>query len=260
MADEVIIIADMELSHVLGYQEGITITDKYGRLSDIGTSDPPVDLWNGGGLYTGHPLGAPETLEIFSSSPNDTDGGTGARTVRITKLLNGGKELQDDVIVTLNGTTPVTIGPELYSRCSRMRVVTVGSSGHNEGELTLRHTTTTANIFAVMPSGKSTTVIMADTVPAGKTLFVKKGNITMSRLSGAAGSANVTIRVREDKPDAPFIAQRDVEITESSPYLFENSGYFVFQEKCDFKVQIEDVSDNSTTISSEFMGFYRDNK
>ncbi len=245
---------EIQRGNITGYTWG----DKFGRIDNVDTSTPPVDVWNGGGVYTGFPTEV-ETLEIRSSSASDTSGGTGAQVVTIRKLLDGDKELMDDVDITMNGTSWVSVGTQTYSRCSRLRVKTVGSAGHNVGDITLRHTTTTANIFCVMPATKNTTVIMADTVPAGKTLYVARGYIAMSRASGAPGSANVEVRVRASAANSPFVALRDVEITQASPYFFEHNGYFIIPEKCDFKVSIADVSDNNTQFSAEYNGFTVDN-
>ncbi len=138
---------------------------KYGRNPAIATGDFEA-IWNGGGLYTGFPTGAAETMEIFSSSTADNGAtATGALTVTIQHLLDGDLNQMPDVTVTLNGQTPVSLGAQTYSRASRLKVRTAGSGGANAGALTLRHTTTTANIFAVMPIGYNKTMIAAFTTP-----------------------------------------------------------------------------------------------
>lgn len=248
-----------QLRAAIGEIPGVEQTDKFGRLSNIDTATPPTDLWNGGGTYTGFPLGAAETLEIFSGSANDSAAGTGARTVVIGNLRDGDGNEMPDVTITLNGLTPVSLGAQTYSRSSRTRVKTAGSNGANEGEITLRHASTITNIFAVMPIGINSTTIMAFTVPAGKTLVIHRGYISLARASGAAGSANVTIRTREFIADAPFVSVRDVEVTNGSPYFFSNGGFFVFPERTDLKVTIESVSDNDTIIASEYDGYLVDN-
>lgn len=248
----------LSLEIAKGNVPGIVQTEKFGRSTNVDTVTPPTDIWDGGGIYTGFPNEV-ETLEISSSSVNDTLLGTGARTVIISNLLDGDGNEMPDVIVNLNGTSWVSLGTQTYSRCTRIRVISVGSNGGNEGLITLRHTTTTANIFAVVPIGKNSTSIMAYTVPTGKTLFVNRGFISLSRASGGSGSANVTIRVRSNGVNTPFIAVRDIEITNSLSYLFANGGYFVFPERTDFKVSIDSVSDNNTIIASEYDGYLVDN-
>jgi len=237
---------------------GHTILEKYGRNSDIDSGSAPEDIWNGGGDYTGFPTGAAETMEIFSDDTSDTSAGTGARTVTIYNLMDGSGNSMPDVTVTLNGTTPVSLGAQTYYRGgTRIKVRTAGSSGHNEGELTLRHTTTTANIFAVMPAERNQTAIAAYTVPMNKTLYVKRINFQMARANGSAGSANMTFRERPD--GEVFHASVSPEITNSSSYTFENNGFLVFSAMTDIKARCESVSDNNTIVTADFSGFLIDN-
>jgi len=230
---------------------------KFGRNSDIDTGSAPEDIWHGGSDYTGFP-NETETLEIFSANSNDTLLGTGARTVRISNLLDENYNQMPDVIVDMNGTTPVSLGVQTYHRCSRMSVETAGSGNENAGDITLRHTTTTANIFAVMPATYNQTQIFAYTVPAAKTLYVPNFSMTMTRANGAAGSANVTVRLRDSDSNV-WRAVRNVEITDSQSYTFIGLAYFVATEKQDIKGRIESVSDNNTIVTGEADGFLVDN-
>ena len=146
-----------------GKVTGHSIINKFGRNPDIDAGFEA--LWNGGGFYTGFNATTAETLEIASSDVNDTAAGTGARKVIISGLLDENYNQMDDVEITLNGTTNVSLGSQTYIRASRMKVIEAGSVGSNIGTLTLRHTTTTANIFAVMPIGYNQTMIAAFTIP-----------------------------------------------------------------------------------------------
>ena len=182
-----------ELEVAKGNVVGHTSFEKYGKNPIVGTGTPE-DIWNGGNDYTGFPITAAETMEIFSSDATDTSAGVGARTVTIFNLLDSTGAEMPDITVSLNGTTPVSLGAGLYYRGgTRMKVITAGTSGANVGTLTLRHTTTTTNIFAVMPVLANQTAILAYTVPLGKTLYIK-ASFGMSRASGAAGSAIVSLR------------------------------------------------------------------
>jgi len=245
-----------DLAVIEGDVPGHAIFEKYGRNSDIDTGSAPEDIWNGEGEYTGFPTGSAETLEIRSDDTSDTSGGTGARTVTITGLLDGSYNEMPDVTVTLNGTSWVSLGAQTYLRCSRAVVVTAGSSGHNEGELTIRHTTTTANIFAVMPALQNQTAIAAYTVPLGKTLYIKRVNFQMARANGSAGSATMSFRARAE--GEVFQTKLSPEITSSSNYTFENNGFLQFAAKTDVKCRCDDVSDNNTIVTGEFSGFLID--
>ena len=145
---------------------------KFGRNNDIDVDGGFETIWNGGGDYTGFPTQS-ETLEIRSNDIDDTFGGAGAWTVEISGLLNSTFHEQPTVTINLNGTSWVTIDSNLYYRASRIKVTSAGSpDATNEGEITLRHTTTTSNIFAVLPIGYGQTMISATTVPANKKAFL----------------------------------------------------------------------------------------
>ncbi len=230
--------------------------EKYGRNSDVDTGSTPEDIWNGGSIYTGFPTGAAETLEIFSSDASDSLAGTGAQTVEISNLLDGSGNVMPAITVDMAGVTPVSLGAQTYSRSTRMRVITAGSNGANAGELTLRHTTTTANIFAVMPIGKNRTAILAYTVPTGKTLYLNRVCFTMARANGSAGSANVALRARPS--GQVFEAVISPEITDAHSYTFENNGFRKFEAGTDLKGSAEGVSDNNTVVTGDWGGFLVD--
>lgn len=236
---------------------GVSNFNKFGRSKTLATSDPPVDIWNSLSLYTGFPTEV-ETLEVFSSSVNDTDGGTGARTIEISNLLDADFNQSPNITVTLNGTTAVSLGVLTYSRASRVIVKTAGSINANDGEITLRHTTTIANIFAVVPIGHNQTQIFAYTVPTGKTLYIPNFKVSMTRANGTPGSAHVAVRLKEVSSNV-FRSIRDMEITDAQNYEFIGDSYFIAGEKTDIKATIESVSDNGTTFTGEADGWLVDN-
>ncbi len=252
-----ILTRDYGLEVAKGNVGGVATFEKYGKNLDLDTGSVPEDIWGGGSLFTGHPTGSAETLEIFSSDANDADGGTGARTVRIYNLLDSTGAASADVDVTLNGTTAVSLGATTYYRGgSRMKVLTAGSGGANAGGLTLRHTTTTANIFAVMPLGLNQTAICAYTVPLNKILYINRIQMQLSRRSGAAGSASMSARVRPY--GGVYNALVNPEITTGSTYNHKGT-YWALEERTDLLVRADDVSDNNSIISAEFGGYLVDN-
>ncbi len=245
------------LSVIKGNISGTTIFEKFGRNGDIDTGTAE-DVWHGGGDYTGFPTGSAEIMEIASSDANDTAAGTGARTVRIYGLLDGTGAAVADQDVTLNGTSYVDVHASntYYRGGARIKVLTAGSGGENAGTLTLRHKTTTANIFAVMPATMNQTAVAAWTVPLGQTLYISRISIQMARANGAAGSAHVSIRSRPD--GAVFNTTVSPEVTDSHGYEFANNGFFTFAARTDIKARVESVSDNNTIVTAEFGGFLVD--
>ena len=247
---------DPQLLIARGQITGFTNIDKFGRNDDIDTATAPEDIWGGGGMYTGFPTGSAETLEIFSSSVNDDLVGTGARTVKVTNLLDGTGASVADVEVDLDGTTAVSLGAGTYYRASRIVVIDAGSTGSNEGTLTLRHTTTTANIFAQVPIGHNQTSIMCSTVPLGQTLYIHRMYVSMARASGAAGSAKVGFLVRPN--GEVFQTKRVPDVTNSQPYAFIADGYIAIPARADYKWHCFSVSDNNSVISAEIDGILID--
>ena len=254
-----IAIKNYNLEVAKGNIPGTTNFEQFGRNSDIDTGSDPEDIWNGSGDYTGFPTGSAETLEVRSNNGNDTSAGTGARTLTVYNLLDStGAEL-DPVTVSLNGTSWVSLGPQAYYRGgTRIKVLTAGSDGENRGKITLRHTTTTSNIFAVMPEGMNQTAIAAYTVPLGKTLYIQRIDFQMARANGSPGSAKMTLRNRPH--GGVFNTTVAPEVSHAQSYKFENNGFYKYEERTDIKARCEQVSDNNTIISAEFNGVLVDNE
>lgn len=239
-------IIPLNLSVDDGDYKGVQIFNKFGIREDVGTGEPPVDLWEVPGDYTGFPDVA-EPLEIVSDSTNDTDGGSGARTVLITNLLDENYNVMPDVTVTLNGTSPVSLGTQSYLRCTRMLVLNGGTDAGNEGTLTLRHQTTTSNVFATITPGLNQTQIACYTVPNNHRLVINQATINLSRLNGQAGSGEVSIRSKNF--GGVFRAVRYFTITNSQNFRFTNSSA-IFEPRTDIKITIESISATSTVTGS----------
>lgn len=231
----------------IGNVSGYSIVEKFGRNGDIDIGTAPEDVWLSGGNYTGQPTGSAETIEVFSSDAADTSAGTGARTVRLVGLDANYDEQTVDV--TLSGVTPVAT-TETWLRMFRMFVLTAGSGGENAGTLTARHTTTTANVFAVISPGFNQSQIAAYTIPNNKTGYVRALYISNALASGGNGSAEVALRIRE--PGGVFRARRAYEITQASQVNLELSGVLTLPEHTDIKWRVESVSDNNTIVNGEF--------
>lgn len=178
-----------------------------------------------------------------------TTSGTGAAVVKWSKILDADLELQTSVYVILNGTSWVGTSGDFF-RLSRGKVVLCGSGQYNAGDITCRQSTTTANVFAVMPEGASRTAIAADTVPAGKTRYVQHLFASMSRVNGSPGSANMRFQKRER--GACWETLRNVEVTDSIVYDPEGLKGIVLKAGTDHKWRVQSVSDNNTIAVGEF--------
>jgi len=237
---------------VLGLVPGYYLDTKFGRNNSIGTATVPEDVWHGGGEYTGHALVTPETVEVFSSDGADAPAGSGALTIRFHGLKTNASTEYVSEDVTLNGVTAVPTSTTWW-RINRAYVLTAGGGGANVGTLTIRHTTTTANVFAVMPAGANQTQIAAYTVPAGSQMLIKHFRFSITRSTGAAGSANVTLRARE--PGSVFRAIRNLELQTGSVVDVTSAGGVLLPAGTDVKFRVESVSDNGTIADGSFEYF-----
>jgi len=234
-----------ELNISRGLYKGVSILHIFGHNTDVDSSGVPEDLWNGGGIYTGFPLGSPETIECFSSDNDDTTGGTGARTIELISILDGNYEPPlTPIILTMNGSTP-TVTTGTFLRLSKVKVLTVGSTGINEGVITCRQTTTTSNVFIVMPILHGESVVSGFTVPAGKTAYVKQIHVsvrdTKSRL--------ITGSLWQREFGGSIISTILFSALQSMPYTYSPLGGFKMSEKTDFIIRVNTTSGNNTNVA-----------
>lgn len=243
-ADAIVVRSvDYEFDIASGRFQGVSIVNKFGTNSDIDTGSVPEDIWEGGGLYTGFPTGTAETLSVVSASANDTAAGSGARTIRIVGL-DANFNVQSET-VTLNGTTPVNT-VNTFMRAHTATVLTSGSSNtaFNAGLITIKHTTTTANVFLTMLAGRNQTNCSAYTVPAGYTAYMRHFRVVVE--GGASSTANGYFYVgaygASPRYRRPFV-------TTSGSILDVNIfGGLIFDEKTDLVLRIAAVSANNSVV------------
>ena len=229
-----------------GNVAGQTELHKFGRNPDIDTGGFET-IWNGGGSYTGHDATAAEIVEIFSSSANDDVAGTGALTLKVFGLDTDYLEINETVVLT--GATPVDT-VNMYIRLNRMKVLSAGSGGMNDGTLTARQKTTTANVFAVMPIGYNQTMIAAYTIPANKDGLTMTWFATLS--GKTTSNCNVRIRIREF--GEVFSVKEEIAIIAAGSSANQRS-YKVPKDSLTPKADIfieADASANNTAVSAGF--------
>lgn len=130
-----------------------------------------------------------QTLYLVSTSVNDTEAGTGARTVRTVYLdANGDQQVRTD---TLNGTTPVSIGSG-YSYIQWCEVASVGSGTVSAGNVSISSTNgaaTVATTFEFIKAGSNRSQSGRYKVPTGWTAY-------LTGWDAHAISANMDARLR----------------------------------------------------------------
>lgn len=234
-----------------GLVSGAKMINKFGRNPDVDTGAEQA-VWNGGGLYTGHPTGAAETIEVFSDSASDTAAGTGMRTMQIDGLDENGEEQYETVV--LAGLTPVAT-TTLWTRVFRAYGLTAGSSGANVGTVTIRHTTTTANVFAALPVGYGQTEVAAYTVPAGYTGLLVHLYAVVRGVGGSfdrEAPINLLTREYQAAGDGCWRRRRPTTAATTGPLQLAFEGGYLLPARTDIVVVSESASANNTDITAGF--------
>lgn len=145
-----------------GLVSGMSSVRIVGRATGVTTSK--VTIW---GVTTAYSyLAAAQTLVLNSSSASDTAAGTGARTVKIYGL-DTNYRVQSETM-TLNGVTGVNTA-NTYLRINQVEVITVGSSGWNVGNISLKYST---NTVGYITATDNISLAGLYTVPLGKTIYL----------------------------------------------------------------------------------------
>lgn len=173
---------------------------------------------------------------------------TGAGVVRLSQLLDANFASKTVAYIIMNGTTGVTLTGD-YMRCGSVKVISSGSNNRNVGNITLRQATTTANVFAVIPTYGRTT-IGAFTIPSGKTGIVKRAQVSIVRASGSLGSGTIVMYTRE-RGSNTFTSLKFFEVTTGSDTTRVDVGGDILAPGTDVKFTVDDVSDNNTVAEIE---------
>jgi len=169
---------DFYLAVAKGDFTGYSNVSKFGYNPSVGSGNYE-SIWEGSNAYPW--MSAADQLEVLSSDTDDTSAGTGARTVELQGLDSSWNSLTETV--TMNGTSAVTTTGS-FLRIFRARVVTAGSSGRNEGTITIRDqdtSTTRALITNGATDGNGQTLMAVYTIPAGKTGYIININISSKK-------------------------------------------------------------------------------
>jgi len=154
----------------------------FGYNPDVDTAEESV--WPDGGVVP-HGQSA-SVLKVSSTSASDTSAGDGARTVLIQGLDADFKEISETVV--LAGQTEV-LTTKSYVAINNLVVLTVGSTGHNVGDINVGTGTVTAGVPAVLwdliaPTYNERTTGHY-TIPAGYTGYMHTGIFTAGQTSGS---------------------------------------------------------------------------
>lgn len=230
-------VGDLVINDTQGTHGIITAVDSETQVTVFGMVN---------GIAEDHPNNAGESYRIATASD------TGAAVIRLSQILDENYVEQTPVYVILNGLTTVTTSGINAMRCPKGRTVLSGSSGRNEGEVTVTQAVSTSNVFCVIPTFGATT-IGCFTVPAGVDCVVTHVSASITRTSGSLGSATIALNVREFGQG--FNAERVYEINTGAP-KDDPTIVGVFPAGTDIKGTVEAVSDNNTVGEIEIEYYF----
>jgi len=234
-------ILNLEDAVARGLVDSYEITNKFGRNPDTDTGTIPEDVWNGGSTYTGFPTGSPEQLEIVLSSASDIGG-----TVVFQYLATATSTVWQSGSVLTTALSTLT-GITAY-RMHSARFEATTSTAFNVGTVTIRHATTTANIFCTMPIGTSQTYVAAYTVPYNAIGIVKR---TFAYIyANTAGSIQGALWVRE--PNKGPRLRRPFSCSNTDNFEEQPYGGLILQGMTDISVRLTQVSANNLVVIAGF--------
>lgn len=213
---------------------------KFGLNPNIGIGTE--DVWDGGGTYTWQT--SAQAVEIVSGSGSDTAAGDGARTVEVSGLDADYNPVSE--VVTLNGATAVDL-VNTYLRIFRAKVVTVGATGYNVGQITIR-VDGAGDTMAIIPASEGQTSMALYTVKAGHTAYIF--NIfTSASNNSTSGYYDFQLKVRE--PLGGFNVKYDIRQTaDTGAFQRDFVAPIIAPEKSDILVIGTSSANNSRMIAA----------
>lgn len=142
------------------------------------SSNVEEDVWQEGGDLSY--LSSAETMEIVSTSPNDSSAGTGLQTLLVTGLDNSFVEISE--VVLMDGVGNVTT-TKSYIRVNSLVGLTAGLTGWNEGIITAT-ATTAGTVQEYMDIAHSISQSSHYTVPLGKSLIPLRADLNIAKVQG----------------------------------------------------------------------------
>jgi hypothetical protein len=192
---------DFFLEVARGNVPGVSSVNKFGRNIEI-DSGVTADVWDGGNtggesLLWVAPTQA-RTHTIASDSASDTDGGVGARRLRLFGLPDWDTaEISEDIVMN-TGSPPVTSNS--YVIIHRMQVLTKGATNVNVGTITAT-ATGDATVTAKIRPGQGQTQMAIYGVPSSQIAYIGTFYADVNKAGGAAGLIDVNLRVNPEPQD-----------------------------------------------------------
>lgn len=235
-----------------------------GTNPDIDTTTQPEDVWAGAELGTVNGIdhrfiqfpSAATSMEIVSSSASDAAAGAGARTVLIQYL--DANYNRANVVVTMNGVTPVVIGPQML-RINAVIVATAGTTprGSNVGNISVRAAGGLGATYSYMLAGQSIARSSLFTVPDKLEMDLMSMFISINRTDTSARAASFSLCIQNSA--GRLIKGLELSCTSDVSYRHEaaNVPLNVIAARTDVWLTCESVSVSNTNVTGSLFGYTR---
>ena len=233
---------DWTINISAGAVAGTSYIEKFGMNVDVDSNKETI--WDGGGIYSY--IGTAETLAVTSDNVNDSAAGSGARTVEIQGLD------ADYNVVLETLTIGGAAGTQTFIRVFRVKVLTAGTSGINEGTISITSSDTSTVLAQIgidgtgsNAAGRGQTFMALYTVPAGKTAYLTQWTV------GCGKQNTDTVSTLLARPQSGAWNAKDIITVSATTYAKDYKIPLQFTEKTDIEVRAYSTTNNSL-VSSTF--------
>ena len=233
---------DWTINISAGAVDGTSYIEKFGMNVDVDSNKETI--WDGGEIYSY--ISTAETVAVTSTAGADSAAGTGARTVEIQGLdADYNVVLETLTIGGAGGTTE-------FIRIFRVKVVTAGTSGINEGTISVTSSDTSTVLAQIgvdgtgsNAAGRGQTFMSLYTVPAGKTAYLTQWTVGCGKQNTDAVATFLA------RPEDGAWNAKDIITVSATTYAKDYKIPLQFTEKTDIEVRAYSTTNNSL-VSSTF--------
>jgi hypothetical protein len=213
---------------------------KDGINIDIDTSSVPEDVTNEGGVYAGFPTGTIEAGEIVVA-------GADMGTVVYAYLESPTSTDYTFASKVITGAGTYSLGHNIY-RCNFAYFTSTNPTAFNAGNITIRNTVTTTNVFCVIEAGYSQSFCAAYTVPYGSSVYIDRFSGSMRGSASGSMDGFIWYRGYGESPRYRF----PFELQFGTLY-FDDVDYLIrIPQQVDFIPRIINVSANNLTAKFSY--------
>ena len=233
---------DWTINISAGDVAGTGYIEKFGMNVDVDSNKETI--WDGGEIYSY--ISTAETVAVTSTTGVDSAAGAGARTVEI-QGLDADHNLVYETLTVGGGA-----GTQEFLRIFRAKVVTAGTSGINEGTVSITSSDTSTVLAQIgvdgtgsNAAGRGQTFMALYTVPAGKTAYLTQWTVGCGKQNTDAVATFLA------RPEGGAWNAKDIITVSATTYAKDYKIPLQFTEKTDIEIRAYSTTNNSL-VSSTF--------